>query len=174
MDAPRIPERASGARTPRTQAPLEPPAPVEPLEHSSRFDLSRYGRCSTPDVAGVKRYEDLVVWQLSYELQREVFAITATGPASKDFKFRDQIRDSSASASRNIAEGFARFRPTEFARFLEIARGSLTETHHHLHDGCDRGYFTKSDRDRLSLLAGRAAKATTRLLLYLRSVSKNR
>ena len=107
---------------------------------------------------------------LSYELQREVFAITAAGPASKDFKFRDQIRDSSVSASRNIAEGFARFRPGDFARFLEIARASLTETHHHLRDGHDRGYFTPADRDRLQLLIGRAAKATTRLLLYLRSV----
>ena len=118
---------------------------------------------------GVRRYEDLVAWQLSYELQREVFALTANGPAARDFKFRDQIRDSSASASRNIAEGFARFRPAEFARFLEIARGSLTETHHHLRDGRDRGYFTDADHARLALLAGRAAIATTRLLRYLRS-----
>lgn len=121
---------------------------------------------------GVTRYEDLDAWRLSYELQREVFALTATGLAARDFKFRDQIRDSSASASRNIAEGFARFRPAEFARFLEIARGSLTETHHHLRDGRDRGYFTDADHDRLSLLAGRAAIATTRLLRYLRGAGK--
>jgi four helix bundle protein len=120
-------------------------------------------------VAGAKRYQDLVVWQLSYELQREVFAITAIGAVARDFKFRDQIRDSSASATRNIAEGFGRFRPAEFARFLDIARGSLTETHHHLRDGHDRGYFTDFDHSRLSLLAGRAAIAVTRLIRYLRS-----
>ena len=112
--------------------------------------------------------DDLIAWQLSYELQREVYALTAGGPAARDFKFRDQIRDSSASASRNIAEGFARFRPKELARFLEIARGSLTETHH-LRDGRDRGYFAAADHARLSLLAGRAAIATTRLLRHLRS-----
>jgi four helix bundle protein len=120
-------------------------------------------------VAGARRYEDLVVWRLSYELQREVFAITATGAVARDFKFRDQIRDSSASATRNIAEGFGRFRPAEFARFLDIARGSLTETHHHLRDGRDRGYFTDVDHARLSLLTGRAAIAVTRLIRYLRS-----
>jgi four helix bundle protein len=119
---------------------------------------------------GVRRYEDLVVWQLSYELHHEVFAITATGAVARDFKFRDQIRDSSASASRNIAEGFGRFRPAEFARFLDIARGSLTETHNHLRDGHDRGYFTDSDYARLSLLTGRAAIAVTRLIRYLRSI----
>jgi four helix bundle protein len=81
------------------------------------------------DMTGAKRHKDLIVWQLSYQLEREVFAKTATGEVAKDFKFRDQIRDASASAPRNIAEGFGRYRPKEFARFLEIARGSLTETH---------------------------------------------
>jgi four helix bundle protein len=120
-------------------------------------------------VGAVRRYEDLIVWQLAYQLQRELFELTATAPAARDFKFRDQIRDSSASVTRNIAEGFGRFRPIEFARFLLIARGSLTETHQHLRDGRDRGYFTQSEHARLALLAGRAAIAMTRLIRYLRS-----
>ena len=118
---------------------------------------------------GVKRYQDLVCWRLAYELQREVWAITATGAVVRDFKFRDQIRDAAASAPRNIAEGFGRYRPAEFARFLEIARGSLTETHNHLRDGRERGYFTAHDHSRLALLTGRTAIATTRLIRYLRS-----
>jgi len=120
-------------------------------------------------MATFSHYEDIVAWQLGYELQREVFALTATGPAARDFKFRDQIRDSSSSATRNIAEGFGRFRPGEFAGFLNFARGSLTETHNSLRDGRDRGYFALADCDRLSRLAGRAAKATTGLMLYLQS-----
>jgi four helix bundle protein len=87
----------------------------------------------------------------------------------KRFTFRKQIRASSASASSNIAEGFGRFRPKEFARFLEIARGSLTETHNHLRDGMDRGYFSTGDHARLSLLTGRAPKATSQLIRYPRS-----
>jgi len=119
-------------------------------------------------MAGVRRYEDLIVWQLSYELKREVFAITETGPVARDFDFRDQIRDAAPSAPRNIAEGFGRFQPADFARFLEIAKASLTETHHHLRDGRDRGYFSESDCVRLSKLAGRAAKAAIALIRYLR------
>jgi len=80
------------------------------------------------------------------------------------------MRDSAASAPRNIAEGFGRYRPAEFARFLEIARGSLTETHNHLRDGRERGYFTAADQSRRALLAARAAIATTRLIRYLRSL----
>lgn len=58
---------------------------------------------------GVRDFRDLVCWQLSHELQCEVFAFTAAGPASRDFKYRDQIRDSSAATPRDIAEGFGRF-----------------------------------------------------------------
>ena len=113
-------------------------------------------------VTGFSRYEDIVAWQLADELKREVFALTATGLPARDFKFRDQIRDSSASATRNIAEGFGRFRPAEFARFLEFARGSLTETHNHLGDGVDRKYWTAEDAAPLLTLANRAIGATTR------------
>lgn len=110
-------------------------------------------------------FRDLIAWQLAYELRCEVFAITENGPASRDFKFRDQIRDSSASAPRNIAEGFGRYRPKEFARFLSIARASLFETRHHLIDGRERGYFDSRTTGRLSNLARAANKATTNLML---------
>ena len=114
---------------------------------------------------GIRDFRDLVAWQLSYELKCEVFAFTANPPASKDFKYRDQIRDSSASAPRNTAEGFGRYRPAEFARFLEFARGSLVETQNHLIDGRDRGYLGAALYSRLFNLARGAHKATTNLLL---------
>jgi hypothetical protein len=45
-------------------------------------------------MAGVVReFRDLVAWQLSYQLKCEVFAFTAIGLTSRDFKYRDQIRD---------------------------------------------------------------------------------
>ncbi len=114
---------------------------------------------------GVRDFRDLVCWQLSYELKCEVFAFTAIGPASRDFKYRDQIRDSSASAPRNIAEGFGRYRPREFARFLEFARASLMETQSSLIDGRDSGYLFPMLYSRLANLARAALKATTNLML---------
>jgi four helix bundle protein len=114
---------------------------------------------------GVRDFRDLVCWQLPYELQCEVFAFTAIGPASRDFKYRDQIRDSSAAAPRNIAEGFGRYRPREFARFLEFARASLMETQSSLIDGRDSGYLSPTQYSRLANLARAALKATTNLML---------
>ena len=120
---------------------------------------------------GVSCFEDLIAWQLAFELQREVFAFTATGVVWRDLKYREQIRDSSASATRNTAEGFGRFRPTEFARFLEIAHGSLDETKNHLHDASGRGYLSQGEHDRLVRLAIRALAANARLMKYLHTCS---
>ncbi len=113
---------------------------------------------------GVRDFRDLVAWQLSRELKREVLAFTATGAAARDFKYRDQIRESSASVPSNISEGFGRFRPREFARFLEFARASMMETQNHLIDGRDRGYLDAKLYSRLSNLARAALNATTNLL----------
>jgi four helix bundle protein len=117
---------------------------------------------------GVRRIEDLVAWQLAFKLQEEVFAITDHGPAWRDDKFRNQIRDAARSASRNTAEGFGRFRPKEFARFLAIAHGSLDETKSHLYDGHRRGYISDPKHVELMRLVGLALAANVRLLRYLR------
>ena len=118
---------------------------------------------------GVRRVEDLVVWQLASELQKEVYEFTSTGAAWRDVRFREQIRDASASATRNTAEGFGRFRPKEFARFLAYAHGSLDETKDGLHTAHARNYLSDSDHQRLLRLAFRALAANAQLAKYLRN-----
>ena len=113
----------------------------------------------------MRDFRELVCWQLSYELKCEVLAFIENGPASKDLKYRDQLKDSASSAPRNIAEGFGRFRPGDFARFLEIARASLIETRNHLIDGRDRGYLANPLYSRLQNLTRAALKSTTNLML---------
>jgi four helix bundle protein len=120
-------------------------------------------------MAGAKRHQDLVCWQLADELENFVVELTETGPASRDFKFRDQIRDSSSSATRNMAEGFGRFFPADHAHFLRIAKSSLLETHNSARAGFRRGYFSAKDTDRIQRLCGRSGKAATGLIRYLES-----
>jgi four helix bundle protein len=117
-------------------------------------------------VAGVSRYEDLVVWRLANDLRRRV-ALTATGPASKDFKFRDQVRDSAASVTRNIAEGFGRFADAEFAWFRRVAHGSFDGNAQQPARWHQRGYVTVDETTELQGLAIRAIKAATGLIRYL-------
>ena len=95
-------------------------------------------------MSGVRDFRDLVAWQLAETLKGEVLSFTASGPAARDFRFRDDIRGSSASAPANIAEGFGRYRSRQFVTFLEIAKASLAETQNHLIDARDRNYIDRS------------------------------
>jgi len=112
----------------------------------------------------VSDFRALVCWQLSYELKCEIFDFTERLPAARDYKYRDQIRDSGASAPANIAEGFGRFEPAEFAQYLKYARASLMETQNHLLDGRDRRYLQDKQFSRLFNLATAALKTTTGLM----------
>jgi four helix bundle protein len=116
----------------------------------------------------VQDFTDLVCWQLSNELKCEVIAFTEIGPAARDFKYRNQVRDSSSSAASNIAEAFGRFRPRDAARFAEFACASLQETRNHLIDGRQRNYLSQRLSNRLQHLAEAALKATRSWMFYLK------
>ena len=111
-----------------------------------------------------RTFEELLAWQLANELKLEVLDLVSKPPAHRDFKFRDQILDSSSSGPSNIAEGFGRGRPAEFARFLEFAKASIAETRNHLIDAHARGYIADRLFSRLSNLARAAERTTTGLL----------
>lgn len=128
----------------------------------------------TPDapgapVAGARSHTELTVWKLANELKLEVYRLIRIGPAKRDFEFCGQLRRSSSSAPRNIAEGFGRYLPDDFSRYLRIANGELKETYDALQDGQDRDYFTPDDVLRLQRLSKRASKAATGLIAYLRT-----
>ena len=79
-------------------------------------------------MAGVSTFEELDAWKLASELCDVVYAMTENGEAARDRKFQEQIRDSAASAPRNISEGFGRFNPRENANYVRWAKASLQET----------------------------------------------
>jgi len=111
--------------------------------------------------------EEIEAWQLCRRLERMVFAFTATMPAKGDVKFCDAIRASAASAPRNIAEGFGRFWPGEFAHKVRIALGELRETQNDLDEASDSGYITETEYDDMCEVADRAIGAGIRLAEYL-------
>jgi len=75
----------------------------------------------------VTDFEDLVIYQKSRALAKQVYQITKSGDFKYDMRFVQQIRASSGSISDNIAEGFERQGTKEFKNFLFIAKGSCGE-----------------------------------------------
>jgi four helix bundle protein len=119
-------------------------------------------------MAGVRRFEELDCWKLANELKLEVYELLERPHVKTDREFCDDIRDAARSAPANIAEGFGRRTDAEFARFLDIARGSLNECRNHIGDARDCNYISEDEWSALDVLASRAVGAVAGLQRYLR------
>ena len=120
-------------------------------------------------MAGARRPEELNVWRLGWELKRMVYAFTATLPASRDLRYCQDIRSAARSAPDLVAEGFYRFNPREFHRFLNDARASLGEVRNQLLHAKDEKYVSDQEFRDMFHLADRAIGAATKFQAYLRT-----
>ena len=116
---------------------------------------------------GIWRFEDLVAWQLAVNLQVIADRYCEYPKIKNDFKFRNQLSDSAASAPRNIAEGFGRYYHREFARFSRIAKSSEEEVLNHFLDAKRKRYITPAECDEGVHAARKALKAVNGLIRYL-------
>jgi len=78
-------------------------------------------------------FEKLDVWQKSVDLADEVYRLTRDFPDYEKFGLANQMRRAAVSISSNIAEGSGRESKKDFARFLQIAYGSVMEVVSQLH-----------------------------------------
>ncbi|MGH8399240.1 MAG: four helix bundle protein [Gammaproteobacteria bacterium] len=108
-------------------------------------------------MTGIKRFEDLIAWQKSRELTREIYALTSKYEFSRDFGLRDQIRRAAVSVMSNIAEGFERSGSHEFHQFLVIAKGSCAEVRSQLYAALDIGYIDDSEFHQVQEIAEHTA-----------------
>jgi len=116
-----------------------------------------------------KDFTELAAWRLADELRRFVIEVTARPKVVRDFRFCNQCKDAARSAPSNIAEGFGRWSHKDFARFLQIAIGSLKETRDLLIDAHARGYITEDELQWSTIVAKRANAACAGLIRYLKN-----
>jgi len=72
-------------------------------------------------------HKKLDVWRESVALATAIYQVTEKFPKSEIYGLTSQMRRAAVSIPSNIAEGAARTSSKEFAQFLNIAGGSLSE-----------------------------------------------
>src|SRR5260370_897944 len=72
-------------------------------------------------------FEKLDVWQKAIDFADLVYKHTRNFPADERFGLTNQMQRAAVSVSSSIAEGTFRLSQTDFARFIEIATGSVFE-----------------------------------------------
>ncbi|MEB2334304.1 MAG: four helix bundle protein [Anaerolineaceae bacterium] len=80
----------------------------------------------------MKDFRQLKVWEKSHLLVLAIYKETKGFPKEELYGLTSQIRRSSMSIPTNIAEGCGKFTDADFARFLQIAMGSASETEYQL------------------------------------------
>jgi four helix bundle protein len=93
----------------------------------------------------VQRFTELKVWQRSHALVLQVYRLTKTFPPDERYGLIAQLRRAVLSVPANIAEGSKRLTNADYARFLNIAEGSLAETEYLLMVSRDLHYLSGAE-----------------------------
>ena len=90
-------------------------------------------------------FKELLVWQKSRELVKEIYLVTEKFPKEEQFGLISQLRRAAISIPSNIAEGCGRRTNKDTKRFIEIAQGSSFEVETQLILAYDLGFISKKE-----------------------------
>lgn len=98
-----------------------------------------------------RAHKKLDVWQESVNFATHIYQITEMFPRSETYGLSSQMRRAAVSIPSNIAEGAARASPKEFAKFLNIAGGSVSELDTQLEIAYNLKYINLEQRREIDL-----------------------
>lgn len=75
----------------------------------------------------MKSYKDLIVWQKTMELVKEIYLLTNNFPKDELYGLRSQMERAAVSIPSNIAEGYLRRHRKEYVQHLSISLSSAAE-----------------------------------------------
>lgn len=102
-------------------------------------------------------FERLEAWKQALAFSRVVYQVTKSFPDDERFGLTSQMRRAAVSVASNLAEGSFRSSRQDFARFVEIATGSLFEVVAQIEIARSQGFGTEG---KWADLRARAAELT--------------
>lgn len=90
---------------------------------------------------GARPHHNLEAWKGAILLVKAVYRLSQTFPKEELYGLTSQMRRAAVSIPSNLAEGAARSSQKEFAQFLSIARGAISELDTQLVIALELGYM---------------------------------
>jgi four helix bundle protein len=109
-------------------------------------------------------FEKLETWHKAIAFADLVYCITRKFPEEERFGLTSQMRRAAVSVSSNIAEGSSRSSGKDYARFLEMATGSVFEVVSQSAVALRQGFLVQTEQQEIYAAAGEQ----TRMLSGLR------
>ena len=113
-------------------------------------------------------HKKLDVWKESVALATEIYKITNNFPKSEIYGIVSQMRRAAVSVPSNSAEGAARNSDKEFAQFLNIAGGSLSELDTQVEIAANLGYVTVEIKEVVDLKISAISAKLAGLIMNIR------
>jgi len=117
-------------------------------------------------------FEKLDVWQEAIQFADLVYELTGDFPEQERFGLTNQMRRAAVSVSSNLAEGSSRVSRADFARFVEIATGSLFEVVSQTTIALHRRMIAENDYKRIYAAAEKQSKMLSGLRRSLSEASQ--
>ena len=119
------------------------------------------------------KFKNLIVYQKSKELVKQVYALLKQFPDDERFALCGQIRRAAISIPSNIVEGMARLSTKDQSHFLNIAYGSLMELYAQLDIAHDLGYVNDDDFAKIEVNLEEIDKMIVSLTYIRKQTSSN-
>ena len=117
----------------------------------------------------MKDFRQLKVWEKSHQLALVIYKETRKFPKEELYGLTSQIRRASMSIPTNIAERCGLNTDKGFARFLQIAMGSASETEYQLILARDLEFLPKDSYEKLHTDVEEVKRMLASLLKTLRA-----
>ena len=97
-------------------------------------------------------YKKLILYKKAKVLVLLVYKTTSSFPKTETYSLVSQMRRSAVSILANTVEGYSKDSSAEYARFLTIAIGSLTELEVYIDLSLELNFINQEQHDRIMSL----------------------
>lgn len=111
-----------------------------------------------------RAHKKLDVWKMSIDLAKTIYDVTGKYPREERYGIVNQMRRAATSVPANIAEGAARRSKKEFAQFLSIAGGSLSELDTYLELSLVLNYLDIGEKEKIDAMMTNVSKTLSGLI----------
>lgn len=112
-------------------------------------------------------FEKLETLQKAIDFADFIYTATERFPTEERFGLTNQLRRAAVSVSSNLAEGSSRHSRSDYARFAEIATGSLFEVVSQSFIAQRRGFFDQASFSKIYASAEELSRMLSGLRAYL-------
>jgi four helix bundle protein len=120
----------------------------------------------------MRNFREYDIWKEGIQITKEVYLLTKDFPDQEKFGLASQLQRATVSIPSNIAEGASRKSEVDFARFLEMALGSVFELETQLIIAKELGYTNSESINELLLNIYQIEKKLNSFITKIRNNSK--